>query len=143
MNNIVQQGGCPRHLFKNKTKNCGPLNINSINFSLKFAVCVLRSAALLLFFSEVFMIEKVKEALRKVEQKDVLSELTEIEINTEDEEVYNACLEIRNQLVPDNYSKRNPLRWDILQAKDEQIREEDCDSERKEAANGTAGELQE
>ena len=86
------------------------------------------------------MIEKVKEALRKVEQKDVLSELTEIEINTEDDEVYNACLEIRNQLVPDNYSKRNPLRWDILQAQDEQIRKENCDGERKEAANGATGE---
>lgn len=87
------------------------------------------------------MIEKVKEALRKIEQKDVLSELTEIEINTEDEEVYNACLEIRNQLVPDNYSKRNPLRWDVLQAKDEQVRQEDCNGERQESINGTAGEL--
>lgn len=89
------------------------------------------------------MIEKVKEALRKVEQKDVLSELTEIEINTEDEEVYNACLEIRNQLVPDNYSKRNPLRWDVLQSEDEQVREEDCDSERKESTDGASSEDQE
>lgn len=92
------------------------------------------------------MIEKVKEALRKVEQKDVLSELTEIEINTEDEEVYNACLEIRNQLVPDNCSKRNPLRWDVLQAKDEQVRKEDSNSEREagidEAPGGNEKELE-
>lgn len=86
------------------------------------------------------MIEKVKEALRKVEQKDVLSELTEIEINTENEEVYNACLEIRNQLVPDSYRQGDSLRWDFLQAKDEQVRKEGCDSEGQEGADGVFGE---
>ena len=82
------------------------------------------------------MIETVKTLLRNEEQNNVLNMITAIEITTKNEEVYNACLEIRDQLIPDNYSKRNPLRWDVLQAKDEQVRKEDCDSERQEGTNG-------
>ena len=92
---------------------------------------------------DLTMIEAIKTLLRNEEQDNVLNMITAIEITTKNEEVYNACLEIRDQLVSDNYSKRNPLRWDILQAKDEQVREEDCDSERKESTNGTSSEDQE
>lgn len=89
------------------------------------------------------MIETVKTLLRNENQVNVLNMITAIEITTSNDEVYNACLEIRNQLVPDNYSKRNPLRWDVLQSEDEQVREEDCDSERKESINGSSSEDEE